>query len=155
MRRSILILYMAVVFSVVLSFSCGRSKAETPSETVVKIYMAANEGWYSTAERYIYSEVLSSIKQNFGTLYIINIWDKYTKHGEIQRIEIVEELIRGERAEVLFKVHFKDNQVREDRDMLIKENRLWKILFDFEHEHFQEETNTDPKGQKENASEEK
>ncbi len=156
MKRSNSIIFLVILVLAVLSCSCGRSKAETPSETVIKIYMAANEGWYSTVERYIYSEVLNRIKQNYGTLYMIDMWDVFTRYGRIQKIEIVDEIIRGERADVVFKVHFEDGQVREDRDVLIQENRLWKILFDFfNREDILEEYNRSKSKHENDNSEEK
>jgi len=135
MKRLTPILVLLLITMAFLSFSCGvRRKGtgeQSPAETVKTVYMAANGGWYSETEQYIYSEVLNSIKQNLGTLHLIKEWDNYTRNGKIEKIEILKEIIRGERAEVYFKVYFKGGEIKQDQDLLIKEGKQWKILFDF------------------------
>ena len=135
MKRLTPILVLLIIALSFLSFSCGARKkgtgAQSPAETVKTVYMAANDGWYSETEQYIYSEVINSIKQNLGTLHLIKEWDNYTRNGKIEKIEILNEIIRGERAEVYFKVYFKGGEIKQDQDLLIKEGKQWKILFDF------------------------
>ncbi|MGD2087170.1 MAG: DUF4878 domain-containing protein [Candidatus Aminicenantes bacterium] len=135
MRRLTPILTLLIIAPAFLFFSCGARKkgkqSQSPAETIKTVYMAANGGWYSETEPYIYSEVLNSIKQNLGTLHLIKEWDNYTRNGKIEKIEILNEIIRGERAEVYFKVYFKGGETKQDQDLLINENRQWKILFDF------------------------
>lgn len=135
MRRLTPILVFLIVVLVILSFNCGTRRkgkeAQSPGETVKAVYMAANDGWYSETKKYIYSEVLNSINQNLGTLHLVKQWDIYTRNGKIEKIEILNEIIRGERAEVYFKVYFKDGETKQDQDLLLKEGGQWKILFDF------------------------
>lgn len=135
MRRLIPILVLLLINMAFLSFSCGARKkgreSQSPAKTIKAVYMAANGGWYSETQQYIYSEVINSIKQNLGTLHLIKEWDNYTRNGKIDKIEILNEIIRGERAEVYFKVYFKDGEIKQDQDLLIKEGKQWKILFDF------------------------
>lgn len=131
MRPTTSFISLVIVVAVFLSYTCKTKVKESPSEAVVAVYMAANGGWYSVAEKYIHSEILTSTKKNLGTLFTINAWDKFTRFGKIERIEILKEVVRGERADVSFKIHFKDGETKEDRDILIKEGGQWKILFDF------------------------
>jgi hypothetical protein len=133
MKRLTPILVLLII--AFLTFSCGARKkgreSQSPAETIKAVYMAANDGWYSQTEQYIYSEIINSIKQNLGTLHLIKEWDNYTRNGKIEKIEILNEIIRGERAEVYFKVYFKGGETKQDQDLLINENKQWKILFDF------------------------
>ena len=72
MRRSIPISALLIITLVFLSFNCEPRRkgkeSQSPAETIKAVYMAANGGWYSETEKYIYSEVLDSIKKHLGTL---------------------------------------------------------------------------------------
>lgn len=135
MRRMTPIFVLLIITLALLSLNCEQRRkgkaSQSPFETINAVYMAANAGWYSQTEQYIFSEVLNSIKQNLGTLHLIKQWDNYTQNGKIEKIEMLSEIIRGERAEVYFKVYFKGGETKEDQDLLIKEGNQWKILFDF------------------------
>jgi len=102
---------------------------KSPSEAVKAFYMAANEGKYSEAEKYLSSEALKAMKNKSeppssgvkGTL------DRITRNGNIGRIEILDEKIRGTEAKVDFIIHFKDGKTKKESEPLIKENGVWKI----------------------------
>jgi hypothetical protein len=54
-------------------------------------------------------------------------WDKATRNGSIERIEILREEVRGEGANVYFRIHFKDGSRQDTDEKLLKENGVWKI----------------------------
>lgn len=111
--------------------ACGKSGlfSKSPSDTVVAAYMAANEGKYSEAETYLSSEALNALKGELGALAggRKRIWDRKTRNGTIQRIEVLREEVRGEGATVYFLIHFEDGSTEEDEESLIKEKGVWKI----------------------------
>lgn len=111
-----------------MSASCGLD-SRSPAEVVESAYMAANAGEYSKANEYLSAEARSAAEGALGALVggTKGIWDKMTRNGEIDRIEILEEKIRGEGAEVRFKIHFKDGRTKDDDEPLIKEDGKWKI----------------------------
>lgn len=123
----------AVVWTLVILSLGACSKTglfqKTPSETVIATYMAANEGKYSEAGKYLSSEVINAMKGGLGALVggMKGIWDQSTRNGNIERIEILREEIRGEGATVYFRIHFKDGTTKNDDEPLIKENGVWKI----------------------------
>ena len=91
--------------------------------------MAANQGAYAEAEKYLSSEALKAMRSKSeppssgvkGTL------DKVTRNRNIARIEILDEKIRGDEAKVDFIIHFKDGTTKKESEPLIKENGVWKI----------------------------
>jgi len=103
--------------------------SKSPGDVVKAAYMAANAGQYSEAEKYLSSEVLNAMKGGLGALAggMKGMWDKTTRDGTIDRIEILKEDVRGEGAKVLFRIHFKDGKTKDDDEPLIKENGQWKI----------------------------
>ncbi|MCK5056376.1 MAG: DUF4878 domain-containing protein [Candidatus Aminicenantes bacterium] len=92
-------------------------------------YTAANEGRYSEAEKYLHSEALNYIKTGWGVLWLKRLWDKMSKNGNIEKIEIIKEKIRGEGASVDFKKHFKDGETKNISVPLFKEDGFWKIAY--------------------------
>lgn len=73
---------------------------KSPGEVVKAAYMAANAGQYSEAEKYLSSEVLNAMKGGLGVLAggMKGMWDKTTRDGTIDSIEILSEEVRGEGA---------------------------------------------------------
>jgi len=113
----------------VITGGCNSIGQKSPSEVVVAAYMAANEGKYSEAEKYMSSEVINAMKSGLGALAggWKGSWDQTTRNGTIQRIEILKEEVRGEGATVHFRIHFKDGKTKDDDEPLIKEGGQWKI----------------------------
>ncbi len=91
--------------------------------------MAANEGKYSEAEKYMSSEVINAMKSGLWAIAggWKGVWDKTTRNGTIHEIEILKEEVRGEGATVYFRIHFKDGKTKDDDEPLIKEGGQWKI----------------------------
>ncbi|MGD2087167.1 MAG: hypothetical protein PVH61_13370 [Candidatus Aminicenantes bacterium] len=105
-------------------------KAEkSPSELVIAAYMAANKGEYSETLEYIHTEVSFAIMSSGGMHKLKELWDKATRNGNIKRIEILSQEIRGEGAEVFFKILFKDGQKKVIKEKLLKDygDGGWKL----------------------------
>ena len=121
-----------VVILVSMAFAvgaCGRPLSKSPSDTVVATYMAANEGKYSEVEKYFSSDALNAMKGDIGALFggMKGFADEATRNGSIERIEILREQVRGEGAQVDFRIHFKDGSKKDANERLLLENGVWKI----------------------------
>ena len=130
MNRKSYILVAAIGIALfVITSGCNSIGQKSPSEVVVAAYMAGNEGAYSEAEKYVSSEVISAMKSGLGALVggLKGYWDETTRNGTIQKIEILTEKVRGEGANVSFRIHFKDKIIKYDHELLIKEGGQWKI----------------------------
>ena len=130
MNRTIQILSaVSIIVVFMLINGCNSIGQKSPSEVVIAAYMAANEGKYSEAEKYLSSEVMNAMKGGIGALAggMKGAWDKTTRNGTIEKIEILKEEVRGEGANVFFKIHFKDGKTKDDDEPLIKEDGRWKI----------------------------
>jgi len=130
MNKTWHIMVAAVGIAVLMITSgCDSIGGKSPSQVVVAAHMAANEGKYSEAEKYMSSEVINAMKSGLGALAggWKGAWDKTTRNGTIQKIEILKEEVRGEGATVHFRIHFKDGKTKDDDEPLIKENGQWKI----------------------------
>ncbi len=98
--------------------------SKSPGDAVKAAYMAANAGEYSEAEKYVSTDVLNAWARSGG---MKSEWDRITRDGTIDRIEILKEEIRGEGAKVSIRIHFKDGQTKNDNEPLIKQSGEWKI----------------------------
>lgn len=127
-----ILIYTISIITLALSLcitGCSGIGAKSPSEVVAAAYMAANAGEYSKAESYLSSELINTMKSGLGALVggMKGMWDETTRDGNIQRIEILKESIRGEGAKVDFRIHFKDGKTKDNDEPLIKEKGKWKI----------------------------
>jgi hypothetical protein len=113
------------------SLACSRPRIleQSPSDVVREAYLAANEGKYSQAEKHLSSDVVNAMKGHLGAMTggMKGAWDRLTKGGTIEQMEILKEEIRGEGARVHFRLRYKDGATKEDDEPLIRENGRWKI----------------------------
>lgn len=128
MSRRIRAASLSLTFVALLITSCG-IVSKSPAEVVQVAYMAANAGNYSEAGEHLSKETHAAMEGGLGALAggMKGIWDEVTRDGTIERIEILEENIRGEGAEVRFRIHYKDGQTEEEDEPLIKEDGKWRI----------------------------
>lgn len=108
--------------------SCRIVAQRSPSETLQAAYLAANQGRYSEAEQYLSADVSAAIEkqwENRGGMKAA--WDSETRNGAIEKIEILQEDIRGDQATLYFRLHFKDGSTRDDHGPLMKQGSVWKI----------------------------
>lgn len=119
--RSVL---MACVFT-----ACTALAGHGPADVVTMAYMAANAGKYSELEKYLSSEALNAMKGPLGAMAggVKGIWDKETRNGTIDKIEVLGEDIRGEGGRVHIRVTFRDGNSKEDRVPMIQEKGEWRM----------------------------
>jgi hypothetical protein len=133
MRRSQIHLFVTLVTVGFILVACGSGGGglfkKGPADVAKAAYMAANEGRYSEVEQYLSSDAINAVKSSLGAMAggMKGIWDKTTRNGTIERIEILKEEIRGEGARVQFKIYFKGGATKEDHESLIQEKGSWKI----------------------------
>jgi hypothetical protein len=132
MNRKSHILVAAIgiaLFVITIGYNAISQKLPSEVEVVVTAYMAANDGKYSEVEKYMSSDAINAIKSDLGALAggMKGVWDKTTRNGTIQMIEILKEEVRGEGATVYFRIHFKDGKTEDGNEPLIKEDGQWKI----------------------------
>lgn len=111
-------------------FSAWGLVKKSPSQVVAAFYKTANDGKYSEIEQYLSVDAHNLFRGTLGTLAggMKGICDKTTKNGTITNIEILSEVVRGEGATVIARIHFKDGTVNaNDKTELIKEKGEWKI----------------------------
>ena len=133
MNQTLHILLGAIGIAIFMFTSgCASIGQKSPSQVVVAAYMAANEGKYSEAEKYMSSEIINAVKGGEGMFAggWKGSWDKITRNGTIQKIEILYGDAGGRfGAEVYFRIHFKDGKTKDDTEYLMKEGGQWKIIF--------------------------
>ena len=130
MKRVLQSFLMAIIF-IVFTFT-GQANPigpKTPSEVVKAAYMSANKGLYSEVKNCMSSEALTLLKGELGAMVggLKGVWDEATHQGNINKIEILKEEVRGEGAKVYVKLTYKDGSTKNDDESLIKENGEWKI----------------------------
>lgn len=92
-------------------------------------YSACNDGKYSEAEKYLAPETQEFLKGGLGIFAggLQGYCGLQTKNGELQKIEILTEVVRGEGATVYYKFHCSDGTSKEYGDKMIKKDGSWKI----------------------------
>ncbi|HKP48318.1 MAG TPA: DUF4878 domain-containing protein [Pyrinomonadaceae bacterium] len=115
------------IVSILLLCGCGFKKS--PSDIVKATYMAANSGQYSEVEKHLSNEALRTINgpQGSSSGGLKGIFDKKTRNGNIEKIEVEREFIKDDQAVVNIMLHLKDGRRAEDAVILIKEGGEWKL----------------------------
>ncbi len=122
-------LAIAGVVSLNVSDSIGQ---ESPSQAVKALYMAANEGRYSEADKYLSSD-LKEFEDSILELTDAPDWVRQyrwvalTRDGTVKEIEILKEDVRGQYALVDWIVHFEDGETEEMTEIFVKEGGQWKM----------------------------
>ncbi len=103
--------------------------ALTPGATVVAVYTAANQGRYAEAERYLSAEARAAfasdlVNKNGGSK---TVWDIETRHGMVAQLEVTSETIDGDRATVMLRMRYVDGTIRDNPEVLVRENGRWKV----------------------------
>lgn len=123
--KSFLAIFVAILL---VSLLAGCSLfSSSPGKTVEKFYRAVEAGEIDTAAGYLSNKVLQNLgyeklKQGL-TQQTRNINDK----GRIRTIEITNEDIIGETAQVTVKVTFGNGETTTEKINLVKEEGDWRI----------------------------
>jgi Domain of unknown function (DUF4878) len=99
----------------------------SPAEVIKAFYSACNSGNYSVAERLLVPDRLltSDIAAVDGGLR--GICDAETKQGHLQKVEILQQKVRGEIAEVRYMLYYADGSALEETQGLVIKHSVWKI----------------------------
>lgn len=114
-----------VLFIVVISLLTACSGGEGPSEAVESFYDAANDFEYSTAEKWVAEEVYNYVESSGNSL--TEGIDGFTRGGNVESMDILDETVTGEKAEVIVKVTFKDGSTDTKEIPMYFEDDVWKI----------------------------
>lgn len=123
-RLRVKLIFIAIAM---LAGLCGCSnEPKTPSEVVVAAFMAANSRDYERANSYVSSELLMMAKMFTGG-NMSRLWDKDTHNGLIQNIEIISNETNEGIARVVYTIHYKDGETKQDTQKLKKEDGFWRF----------------------------
>lgn len=73
-----------------------------PAEVVKKAFGSAQAGRYQQADTALSSEDLQQRMKSARR----ELWDRFVRNGDFQKLEILRETVRGEGAEVQFRAHY-------------------------------------------------
>jgi hypothetical protein len=121
---AISLLMLAVLAFAILS---GFAPYGSPAEVIKTFYSACNSGNYSVAERLLVPDRLltSDIAAVDGGLR--GICDAETKQGHLQKVEILQQEVRGELAQVRYMLYYADGSALEESQGLVVKRWVWKI----------------------------
>jgi hypothetical protein len=115
----------------VLAFAIlpGFAPYGSPAEVINTFYLACNNGNYSVAERLLVPEVNRVLTRHIGAVDggLRGICDEATKQGHLQKVEILQQELHGEVAEVRYKLYYADGSAIEERQGLVVKRWVWKI----------------------------
>ncbi len=129
MKKSLCLSCTTLIAILLLLASCNMIVHQSPSEVIIAAYMAGNEGRYAATKKYFSSEFFNFTGGDFRAIAsgMRASWERSTKNGTIERIEILSEIIRDTKANVHLVLHFKDGSKKKFSEPLIKEKGSWKI----------------------------
>ena len=121
---SLLMLVAVLAFVILTRFGGPYS---SPAEVIEAFYSACNSGNYSVAERLLVPDRLltSDIAAVDGGLQ--GICAAETKQGHLQKVEILQQEVRGEVAEVRYTLYYADGSALEETQGLVMKHSVWKI----------------------------
>ena len=135
MKISLVIVAALLCVNIIISCSGDESKTQSsfepqmkPSDVVVAAYMNKSKNKYSEFEKYLSAEALTAIKETTELdSGIKDVWDKKTRNGIIDGIEIIQEDVQGEKATIALRLYFNDGYISDEHECLIKEDGQWKM----------------------------
>jgi hypothetical protein len=135
MKISLVIVAALLCVNIIISCSGDGSKTQgsfetrmKPSDVVVAAYMNTSKNKYSEFKKYLSAEALTAIKETTELASgIKDVWDKKTRNGIIDGIEIIQEDVQGEKATIALRLYFNDGYISDEHECLIKEDGQWKM----------------------------
>jgi len=120
---SLIMLLAVLAFAILTAFAPYGS----PAEVIQTFYSACKNGNYSVAERLLVPDRLltSDIAAVDGGLR--GICDAETRQGHLQKVEILQQEVRGNVAQVRYMLYYADGSAIEESQGLVVEHWVWKI----------------------------
>lgn len=121
---SLLMLLAVLAFAILTGFG---GPYGSPAEVIKAFYSACNSGNYSVAERLLVPDRLltSDIAAVDGGLR--GICDVETNQGHLQKVEILQQEVRGDVAQVRYMLYYADGSATEEIQGLVMKHWVWKI----------------------------
>ena len=122
---------LLVTLFLLMLIGCGTPR--TPSQTVSRFYTLLGQGKFEAASRYLSAEAKLLFDFVMGMAEMLKQYAQETWGGvSITRVEILEERVQGNLAQVTYRLHFSDGTRGEvDRETLVREDGQWKIGLEF------------------------
>jgi hypothetical protein len=101
----------------------------SPAEVIQTVYSACNSGNYSVAGRLLVPEAKRALTLHISAVdeSLQGICEEETKQGHLQRVEILQEEVHGDLAQVRYKLYYADGTTIEDSQGLVERHWAWKI----------------------------
>ena len=101
----------------------------SPAEVIKTVYSACNSGNYSVAGRLLVPEANRALTLHMSAVdeSLQGICEEETKQGHLQRVEILQEEVHGDLAQVRYKLYYADGTTIEDSQGLVERHWAWKI----------------------------
>lgn len=113
-----------LILATILIAGCS---ATSPSDVVKEFHSRIEAGELESAIEFLSSGTLSRVSPDKLKQGLQQTTRQIDSKGGIKKIEIVEEKVIGETAEVTVKIYFGDGTEHTDRSSLIKEDGKWRI----------------------------
>jgi Domain of unknown function (DUF4878) len=122
---SLLMVVAVLAFAILTGFAPYGS----PAEVIKTFYSACNSGNYSVAERLLVPEANRVLTRHIGAVDggLRGICDEETKQGHLQKVEILQQEVRGEVAQVRYMLYYADGSAIEESQGLVVKHWVWKI----------------------------
>jgi hypothetical protein len=115
----------------VLAFAMltGFAPYGSPADVIKTFYSACNSRNYPVAERLLVPEANRVLTRHIGAVEggLRGICDEATKQGHLQKVEILEQEVRGEVAQVRYMLYYADGSAIEESQGLVVKHWVWKI----------------------------
>ena len=133
MNGTILLLFaMCLAMLVaVLAFAMltGFAPYGSPADVIKTFYSACNSSDYPVAEGLLVPEANRVLTRHIGAVEggLRGICDEATKQGHLQKVEILQQEVRGEVAQVRYMLYYADGSAIEESQGLVVKLWVWKI----------------------------
>ena len=100
-----------------------------PAEVIKAFYSACNSGNYLVAGRLLVPEANRVLTRHIGAVDggLRGICDEGTKQGHLQRVEVLQQEVHGELAQVRYVLYYADGSTIEESQGLVLKHWVWKI----------------------------
>jgi hypothetical protein len=122
---SVLMLVAVLAFTTLTGFVPYGS----PAEVIKTFYSACNSGNYSVAESLLVPEANRALTRHIGAVDggLRGICDEVTKQGHLQRVEVLQQEVHGELAQVRYMLYYADGSTIEESQGLVLKRWAWEI----------------------------
>jgi len=113
----------AVAFAVLVPLRAGGSHSG-PGDVVRAARLAANQGRYTEANRYLSKAMLALARQQ--RVDMVAVWDWETRGRQLRSVTILATTLRRHDALVAYTITYADGITRTDTTRLVREDGQWK-----------------------------